>query len=148
MASGEWLRSRPRVRGTTQKVQCFSHPSMTVTKARSRSAVGALVVSFTSGASPMSSTGRRSRRARSTSSPTLAMAGEPKTRSTYGARRNTAWFCSAAMQPMTPIIRLGLSALSCLSSPSREKTLSSAFSRMAQVLMRITSAAAASSVSS
>jgi hypothetical protein len=27
MASGGWLRSRPRVRGTTQKVQCFSQPS-------------------------------------------------------------------------------------------------------------------------
>jgi hypothetical protein len=35
MAAGAWLRSRPRVTGTTQKVQNFSHPSITVTKALS-----------------------------------------------------------------------------------------------------------------
>ena len=32
---GAWLRSRPRVTGTTQKVQNFSQPSITVTKALS-----------------------------------------------------------------------------------------------------------------
>ena len=46
----------------------------------------ACAVIFTSGPSPVSSTGRRSRRTRATSSPTRAIAGEPNTRSTYGAR--------------------------------------------------------------
>ena len=36
MTPGAWLRSRPRVVGTTQNVQCFSHPSITVTKALRR----------------------------------------------------------------------------------------------------------------
>ena len=82
MASGEWLRSRPRVVGTTQNVQCFSQPSITVTKALSRIAPAGRVVILTSGPSRVSSTGRRSARARATSSSTRAMAGEPKTRST------------------------------------------------------------------
>ena len=52
------------------------------------------------------------------------------------------------MHPMTPMISSGRSTLSGASSPSLEKTFSSAFSRIAQVLTRIRSAAAASSVSS
>ena len=148
MASGGWLRSRPRVRGTTQNVQCFSQPSMTVTNALSRSAPAGLAVSFTSGASAVSTTGVRSRRARSTSSPTRAIAGEPNTRSTIGARRRTARCWSWAMQPITPMTSPGRWAFNRFSSPSLEKTLSSAFSRMAQVLSRMTSASPSSAVSS
>src|SRR5206468_3177820 len=148
MTSGGWLRSRPRVCGTTQKVQYSSHPSITVTNALSRPAAGGRAVILTSGPSPVSSTGRRSRRTRSTSSPTRAMAGEPKTRSTAGARRWIACWWSWAMQPMTPMTRSGRCALSNRSSPSFEKTFSSAFSRIAQVLTRIRSASASSSVSS
>src|SRR5438132_1012619 len=77
IAAGAWLRSRPRVTGTTQNVQCLSQPSMTVTKAFGAGRPGRLVT-LTSGASPTSSTGRPSRRARSTSSPTRAPAGGPK----------------------------------------------------------------------
>src|SRR5881628_4212608 len=84
MTAGGWLRSRPRVCGTTQNVQCFSHPSITVTNALRRPAAGGRAVILTSGPSPVSSTGRPSRRTRSTSSATRAMAGEPNTRSTAG----------------------------------------------------------------
>src|SRR3989442_11730892 len=52
------------------------------------------------------------------------------------------------MQPMTPMTRSGRCALSNRSSPSFEKTFSSAFSRIAQVLTRIRSASASSAVSS
>ena len=58
IASGGWLRSRPRVVGTTQNVQCFSQPSITVTKALSREPVSGFAVILTSGPSPVSSTGR------------------------------------------------------------------------------------------
>src|SRR2546427_497355 len=148
MMSGAWLRSRPRVCGTTQKVQYFSHPSITVTKALRRPAAGGRAVILTSGPSPVSCTGRRSRRTRSTSSPTRAMAGEPKTRSTDGARRWIALWWSCAMQPITPMTRSGRCVLSRRSSPSFEKTLSSAFSRIAQVLTRMRSASVSSEVSS
>ncbi len=82
MASGAWLRSRPRVVGTTQKVQYFSQPSITVTKAFSRRPPSGRAVIFTSAPSPVSSTGPRPCFARPTSSATRAMAGEPNTRST------------------------------------------------------------------
>ena len=147
IAAGAWLRSRPRVTGTTQNVQCLSQPSMTVTKAFGAGRPGRLVT-LTSGASPTSSTGRPSRRARSTSSPTRAMAGEPKTRSTIGARCWIAPPRSWAMQPITPIRSEGFSRFSARSSPSLEKTFSSAFSRMAHVFSRIRSASAGESVSS
>ena len=52
------------------------------------------------------------------------------------------------MQPMTPMTRSGRWALSKRSSPSFENTLSSAFSRMAQVLTRMRSASVSSAVSS
>ena len=51
-----------------------------------------------------------------------------------------------ATQPPTPIIRCGRCCLSCRHSPSRENTFSCAFSRTEQVLNRITSACAGSSV--
>src|SRR5881296_835188 len=76
----------PRTRGR-ENVQCFSQPSITVTNAFRREADGGRTVIFTSGPSPVSSTGRRSRLTRSTSSPTRAIAGEPNTRSTAGTRR-------------------------------------------------------------
>ena len=148
MTSGGWLRSRPRVCGTTQKVQCFSQPSITVTNSLRRPAAGGRVVILTSGPSPVSSTGRRSRRTRSTSSATRAIAGEPKTRSTDGVRRWMALWWSCAMHPITPMISSGLRVLSRRNSPSLEKTLSSAFSRIAQVLTRIRSASVSSEVSS
>ena len=82
MTSGAWLRSRPRVVGTTQKVQNFSQPSMTVTNALSRRPPSGRAVILTSGLSPVSRIGPRPSRARSTSSATRAIAGEPNTRST------------------------------------------------------------------
>ena len=83
MASGGWLRSRPRVVGTTQKVQYFSQPSITVTKALSRRPPSGRAVIFTSGALA----GLEHRpppvlRARRPARPTRAIAGEPNTRST------------------------------------------------------------------
>src|SRR5207253_1480694 len=65
-----------------------------------------------------------------------------------GARRWIAPCWSCAMHPMTPMISSGLRSLSFRSSPSFEKTLSSAFSRIAQVLTRIRSASSSSWVSS
>ncbi len=148
MTAGAWLRSRPRVVGTTQNVQCFSQPSITVTKAFSRWPPSGRAVIFTSGLSPVSSTGPRPCLARPTSSATRAIAGEPNTRSTYGARSWMRPFCSCAMQPMTPMTRSGRSRFRWRSAPSWEKTLSSAFSRMEQVLSRIRSASSGRSVSS
>ena len=52
------------------------------------------------------------------------------------------------MQPITPMTTWGRACFTRLSSPSREKTFSSAFSRMAQVLRRMRSASAGESVSS
>ena len=52
------------------------------------------------------------------------------------------------MHPMTPMISSGFFVLSFRSSPSFEKTFSSAFSRIAQVLTRIRSASCSSAVSS
>ena len=145
--AGVWLRCRPRVTGTTQNVQCFSQPSITVTKDFKRAAPSGRAVIFTSGASPVSSTGR-SRRARATSSPTRAIAGEPNTRSTPGARLRISFLWSCAMQPITPTITWGRARFSARSSPSFENTLSSAFSRIAQVLRRMRSASCSLSVSS
>ena len=52
------------------------------------------------------------------------------------------------MQPMTPMTSSGFSVLRRRSSPSFEKTLSSAFSRIAQVLTMIRSASRSSATSS
>ena len=70
IASGAWLRSRPRVIGTTQNVQCFSQPSITVTKAFSRLAAVRPAVILTSGAfARVEHLAARPRRTRPTSSP-------------------------------------------------------------------------------
>ena len=52
------------------------------------------------------------------------------------------------MQPITPMTRSGRAFLRPFSAPSCEKTLSSAFSRIEQVLSRITSASSGLSQSS
>ena len=52
------------------------------------------------------------------------------------------------MQPMTPMMRCGRDCLRRLSTPSWEKTFSSALSRIEQVLSRIRSASSGFSVSS
>ena len=52
------------------------------------------------------------------------------------------------MQPITPMTSSGRRVLSSRNSPSFEKTFSSAFSRIAQVLTRIRSASLSSAVNS
>ena len=106
-----------------------------------------LAVIFTSGASPVSSTGRRSPRARHQ----IADAGDggrAEDEVDVGGAPEDARCWSWAMHPITPMTRSGTLRLSARSSPSFEKTLSSAFSRIAQVLTRMRSAVARPSVSS
>jgi hypothetical protein len=121
---------------------------MTVTKALRRLAVSGRLGILTRGLSPVSCTGPAPRLTRSTSSPTRAMAGEPNTRSTCGARDRTSPVRSIAMQPITPMIMSGRACFSRRRAPSCEYTLSSHFSRIAHVLSRTRSASSRRSVSS
>ena len=70
----------------------------------------------------------------------------PNTRSTHGARFTIVPASWLATQPPTPMTTCGRAALMARHSPSREYTLSSAFSRTEQVFMMRTSASAAVSV--
>ena len=72
----------------------------------------------------------------------------PNTRSTYGARRRISAPSCDATQPATPISTGLPPRFSSFQRPSWLKTFSCAFSRIAQVLIRITSAWVSSSVSS
>ncbi len=72
----------------------------------------------------------------------------PNTRSTIGARSMMAWPSWLATHPPTPMTTCGLSRFSCFQRPSWENTFSCAFSRIEQVLTRMTSASSSRSVNS
>ncbi len=142
------LTSSPRVYGTTQNEQYLLQPSMIETNAVGPSARGSGRASnFSISGNEMSTCGLRSARSRLTISGSRCSVCGPNTRSTYGARLTIASPSWLATQPPTPMTRPGLAFFSRFQRPSWLNTLSCAFSRIAQVLTRITSASDSSSVS-
>jgi hypothetical protein len=66
----------------------------------------------------------------------------------FGTRARMALASRCAMQPATPMTRLGLLSLRRRRMPSSEYSLCSGFSRTAQVFIKMTSASCASGVGS
>ncbi len=99
------LTSRPRVCGTTQKLQTLSQPFITVTNSLTfpaelpGSARGKTYSSESTQA--VSDTRTRSAMTRFTSSGSLPMASGPKTKSRYGTRARSLLFSCCATQPPT-----------------------------------------------
>mmetsp|Transcript_8717 Transcript_8717/g.21958 ORF Transcript_8717/g.21958 Transcript_8717/m.21958 type:complete len:224 (-) Transcript_8717:308-979(-) len=151
MDAGSRLRSRPRVYGTMQNEHALSHPRMMVTNAA---------------CAPSLRTGMMSAYVSSTLSCTfIAFSPVPLTalmrlgRSRYAsgpATRSASWSASSscvlrrsAMQPSTPTTGFSFFFLRLrrlLKYARRCQIFASAFSRMAQVFTRITSASCMSSV--
>ena len=152
MDAGSRERSRPRVYGTMQNEHALSHPRMMVTKAA---------------CAPSLRTGTMSAYVSSTDSCTFMAFSPPFTapiklgRSLYAsgpATRSASWSASSsfvlrrsAMHPSTPTTGFSdffLRFRSDLKYASLCQILASAFSRIAHVFTRITSASCMSSVSS